>query len=409
MKIGVVCLSDRFGEWENRGGFNFHLPLSGTDRPLLWLGNCLADAGYDVSLITNNPPSGVSRLQSLRFHETRTLVTEAKAGKVSVLICPFLGDDVTVDVIRQAEAHGLRLIIWDQNGPTRKVADAVERATCVTDHVCVSMFQVDSVRHRRIFSKLRLVVNPIDKNFWNRNAAECIGRAVVYLGSLTPSKGFHHLAQAWPGVIREVSDARLLVCGSAKLYNRKNVVGPLGVADENYERTSIMPFLGGSLEEVREKGVEFLGLSDPIKTRDAISRAQIGVVNPNTNLSLECCSMASLELQSCGLAVIGGRKGGLLETVSHRKSGILVRNVNELKEAIIELLSNPARAKVYGDYGRENLSRYEQDKVFNAWTSLLESGGSKARTPLNFRLFPIDGRRYAKRVIQCIRRGAGFE
>ena len=51
------------------------------------------------------------------------------------------------------------------------------------------------------------------------------GHNVVYLGGLNKYKGFHVLAKAWKKVLAEVSDAKLIVLGSGKLYNRETSMG----------------------------------------------------------------------------------------------------------------------------------------------------------------------------------------
>ncbi len=75
-------------------------------------------------------------------------------------------------------------------------------------------------------------------------------------------------------------------------------------------------------------------------------------------------SMALLEALASGLPIVASRVGGNVETVEERKTGILVtpNNVNELKEALTELLYERAIRAKMGAAARESFLRKFSEK-----------------------------------------------
>ena len=65
--------------------------------------------------------------------------------------------------------------------------------------------------------------------------------------------------------------------------------------------------------------------------------------------------MVFLEASSCGLPLIGTSQGGIPEVVMDQKTGLLLKekdNVEELSAKILFLLQNPKQARVFGENGR---------------------------------------------------------
>jgi phosphatidylinositol alpha-1,6-mannosyltransferase len=71
-------------------------------------------------------------------------------------------------------------------------------------------------------------------------------------------------------------------------------------------------------------------------------------------LEVEGLGIVYLEAGSCGLPVIAGDSGGAPDAVQKGKTGLVVdgRNVDDIADACIELLSNVTKAKEYGARGR---------------------------------------------------------
>lgn len=80
--------------------------------------------------------------------------------------------------------------------------------------------------------------------------------------------------------------------------------------------------------------------------------------------------MISVESQSCGVPVIGVRDGGLIETVRHAESGLLIgpeADVGELCDAVQQL--NESLSRSMSDVCQANAERFS----YRSFTSALES------------------------------------
>ncbi|MBI5038048.1 MAG: glycosyltransferase family 4 protein [Candidatus Kerfeldbacteria bacterium] len=89
---------------------------------------------------------------------------------------------------------------------------------------------------------------------------------------------------------------------------------------------------------------------------------------------VEGFGMVYLEASSFGKPVIGGNTGGIPEAIHDGKTGILVNpeSINEIANAIIDLLSNPQRAQSLGDAGKQFVNeKYSTIDQANAIISLL--------------------------------------
>ena len=185
---------------------------------------------------------------------------------------------------------------------------------------------------------------------------------IVFVGAIRLSKGFHHLAAVWPAVKQAVPQARLIVLGSAELYDRGTRLGPLGVADEQFEEVHIIPQLGRTRAAAATIGVTFEGLVPPARIRDILSRAAIGIVNPNWRDSCETFCVSAVEIQAAGAAVVGGRAWGLRETVDDGETGILISSRRQLRDVLISLLTT-TRALELGRNGPNWVARHFSPEV----------------------------------------------
>jgi glycosyltransferase involved in cell wall biosynthesis len=215
-------------------------------------------------------------------------------------------------------------------------------------HVCVGQEQLDLLRDHRVFEKSTRIFHAFNaENFVPKNEIIKSGNTVVFIGSLILAKGFHHLARVWSFIIKERPDAKLIVIGSGKLYDRNSKLGKWGVAEESYEANYIRPFLSDENGDIINS-VHFAGLLG-LEKIEVLQNADVGVANPS-GVSETFCS-AAVEIQACGTPVVSAAKGGLLDTVVHKKTGLLIRNDRELTRSILYLLNNPSVVKQFGKNG----------------------------------------------------------
>lgn len=189
------------------------------------------------------------------------------------------------------------------------------------------------------------------------------------MGGLRVTKGFHILAKVWKEVVEEIPDAELHVMGGSKLYDENASTGNFGIADEKYEKR-FMPYLLDDNGKVMNS-VKFLGVLNGDEKINAINETKVGIANPSGFGETFCIS--AIEFESMKVPVVSCKKNGLLDTVEDGKSGILVKNEKQLKDAIVTLLKDDKLNEDMGLYGekfvREKFNIYN---VCSEWKKLLE-------------------------------------
>ena len=236
--------------------------------------------------------------------------------------------------------------------------------------VCVGREQYDFLMDTAVHNKITYIDNGVHVASCNQgNAPLKDPRLVTYMGALVPQKGFHILATAWPKVLKRVHDARLSVIGSIKMYNENARVGPLGVAEDGFEREHLIPHLTDQ-KGCLHPSVTFHGQLGREKY-DILRKALIGVANPSGQT--ETCCVSAVEISACHTAVVSGAFYGLLDTVLHEKTGLLGRTADDLANNICTLLQDPDRAIEMGQAGHERTVRqYDFSIVAPKWVNLCE-------------------------------------
>ena len=160
------------------------------------------------------------------------------------------------------------------------------------------------------------------------------GRPVVACVSrMVPRKGQDTLIRAWPAVRSQVSDAVLLLVGDGPYAPAlRRLAGRLGVSDAVIF-TGPVPW--AELPSYYDAADVF---AMPCRTRRA-------------GLDVEGLGIVYLEASATGLPVIGGDSGGAPDAILDGETGYVVRDVPGLATRIIELLTDPARARAMGEKG----------------------------------------------------------
>jgi phosphatidyl-myo-inositol dimannoside synthase len=158
---------------------------------------------------------------------------------------------------------------------------------------------------------------------------------------LTLRKGQDKVIRAMPWILREIPDARFLVVGSGPdrdrlegLAHRKKVADRVVFAGEvPYE---VLPnyFQAGDV------------FAMPCRTR-------------KLGLEVEAFGLAFIEASAVGRPCVAGDSGGAPEAVLHGETGLVVdgNEVDEVAEAILELLGDPDRAAKLGARGADRVHR----------------------------------------------------
>jgi phosphatidyl-myo-inositol dimannoside synthase len=160
---------------------------------------------------------------------------------------------------------------------------------------------------------------------------------VLCLSRLVPRKGQDALIRALPSIRRRVDGAALVIVGSGPYLDAlRKLAADRGVAEH-------VTFTGGvKAAELPAHHALADVFAMPCRTRGA-------------GMDVEGLGIVFLEASATGVPVIAGLSGGAPETVRHNKTGLVVdgRSVDEVAEAVAELLADPERAAAMGAAGRE--------------------------------------------------------
>jgi glycosyltransferase involved in cell wall biosynthesis len=218
--------------------------------------------------------------------------------------------------------------------------------------ICCSQYMQDEINtlFGRPRSDLRIIPNGVDPELFTTlpdNPRFDIGeddKIVFFLGRLVPEKGVWQLVQCFPKVLAKEPNAVLYIGGRGPLkVQLEKLCQELGIADR----------------------VIFTGFIAKQDRNYVYNRAQVAVF-PSL---YEPFGIVALEAMATRTPVIVGNVGGLAEIVEHRVNGLKVTpgNVDELAEAIIELLNNAELAHRLQETG------YETVKSVYGWDVIAES------------------------------------
>jgi hypothetical protein len=391
LRVAFYFDNSRLGKWSWTDFLGGRVAMSGTDSQILHLlsrMNRQSDVeaiGFFQDDLPDMAPKNLERVS--RIEEA---VSVAKTEGAKILVLNRTNNKETLQrVVSASESVNLPIVLWDQNGPSPEVRDLLASVGVVRRIVCVSKSQADCVRHHQVFNKTVVIYNSLltwdEEHPLNETNRSSRFNKVCFLGATIPQKGFHLVARAWPEIKSSVPSAILTIIGSNRLYDRRQEVGPLGLASPEFEETYICPFFGHSLEEAQERGVEVRALMCPIEIRRILRQQQVVIVNPCVARggSFETFCVSAIEAQAEGCVVVGGRRIGLRETVLDGLTGTLIDSEDQLAPAVARLLIDSELASCMGQRGRDWVqSQFPARKANSEWIRLFGGvlGGVPVRT-----------------------------
>lgn len=296
-----------------------------------------------------------------RLHSENELFRNAKNDSVDLLVFKTEKND---EWYKNLSNFNINSIAWSHtfmNYPERK---NISKCNQVKRMICVGKEHYDSYLDEDIINKTDYIYNMVAKT--DSMTRRMFGNEVTYIGSIIPAKSFHVLASVWRDIIKEIPDAKLNVIGSGKLYQQNCVLGPYGIADEKYER-SFIKYLTDDNGNILSS-VNFMGNLGAEK-KEIILNTAVGVVNPTTKSETFCIS--AVEFEQYGVPVCSGKKNGLLDTVSHKESGLLSNNKRQLKKNIIKLLKDDEYNIKLGEKAKKHSALFLPETIVPEWERCL--------------------------------------
>lgn len=295
------------------------------------------------------------------------LAEKAKIDKCDVLIMTYsnMEGSQQQEFLKKIDENSLSVITWSHNFLFAKDCEMLYKSSSIKANIFVGKQQYDKYYDHAISKKSKYIYNMYPKNdtAYSFNASS---KVVTYIGSLVPSKGFHVLAKQWKKVLQECPDAQLYVIGSGKLYNREQRLGKYKIAEESYEAMFI-----DSLTDEKGKlleSVHFLGIMGKEKN-DVIKDTAVGIVNPTGRT--ETFGISALDFESQGVPVVTIAKGGFLDTVLNKKTGLLFHSKNMMYKKITSLLKNDELRNEYGSCAYKFAKKFSIDIIVKEWHELI--------------------------------------
>jgi phosphatidylinositol alpha-mannosyltransferase len=155
---------------------------------------------------------------------------------------------------------------------------------------------------------------------------------ILFVGRFYPRKGFHVLLSALPRILERVPDARVLVAGD----------GPLG------------PWYRA---QARRAPVHFLGELSCSEVARAYRTSDVFVAPSTGN---ESFGIVHLEAMASGVPIVASDIEGYREILDAGREALLFRNGDpaSLADAIVNVLTQPHRAREMSAHGRKKAERY---------------------------------------------------
>lgn len=284
----------------------------------------------------------------------------------------------------------ISFILWAHNDIPFKIINKIDKLEYVKRIVCCGREMLELFRDHHVTRKSTYVYNifPIEDKSWYKSRIDFSdNHNVVYMGMITPVKGFHVLAQAWKDILKRVPDAQLYVIGNGKLYDKDAKLGSHGLTNKEYEK-QIFPYLEDENHNLLSS-VHFMGLMG-VEKYEVLGKCKVAVPNPTGNS--ECLPITTLEMQLMGCSIATIYHPAYLDTVYNKE--YLYRNTSQLAEYVSERLLAP----------RDNY-----DKVFDFITKKFDAENSLVRWEsilkgINepFNIEPISNYKYHMKVLKDV-------
>ncbi len=342
---GVDVSVHAFGEPEPAPGVHGHtepVELAGANAALRTLG---VDLRIAAALAEQDPAPDV-----LHSHTWYANLAGDLASKLTG--APHVITAHSLEPLRPWKAEqlggGYKVSGWAESSSYRDAARIIAVSSAMRDDILRSYEFLDP-------AAVEVVHNGIDTTDWVRDeGTDVVTRlgidparpAVVFVGRITRQKGLPYLLRACAALPPEVQ-----------------VVLLAGAPDT----AEIMAEVKQLVADLRA------GRDGVVWVEDMLPRAQVCQVLSHATVFVcpsvyEPLGIVNLEAMACGAAVVGTATGGIPEVVQHEVTGWLVpieqlgdgtgtpvdpdRYVADLAATLREAVSDPARARAYGEAGR---------------------------------------------------------
>lgn len=271
------------------------------------------------------------------------------------------------ELITLIDSGNIACVVWTHIYIDYLTANLISNSKNIKVNVFVGRQQYDYYIDHPIVNKSIVIFNGISIN--NKVREYNDGVSVTYLGALYYSKYFHVLAKAWKDIIKKVPNAHLYVIGSGNIYNRDSILGPLGIASEEYEKHFLSYLLNdeGKLLD----SVTFLGRMGQEKN-EILIKTSVGVVNPTGITETFCIS--AIEFSATGVPIVTKNAWAYPDVIDHNKTGILYLSEKMLANKVVKLLKDHVLNNQLGENARTLIiNKFDIENIVWEWIDLIHN------------------------------------
>jgi glycosyltransferase involved in cell wall biosynthesis len=180
--------------------------------------------------------------------------------------------------------------------------------------------------------KVVVIHSGIDNNWTNGRTLENQNHSVGMIAAFSRFKAHEQFVLSASRILKTFPDTKFILAGEGETKQRIiKLIGSLGI-NSNFDL----------LEDVKD-------------VREILSKLSVFVLASHT----EGLPVSILEAMALGLPVVASKVGGISELVEDGITGILIEpnHPEEFATAIIQLLSNPAKARRMGEQGKLRIQK----------------------------------------------------
>lgn len=343
-----------------------------------WPGDLEYDAAYPHSVVRweakSMYPTGTvrDRILELVSEERPDMVLFGAAAPLALMGRTI---ERRTGVPYAAFTHGVEL--WAGQVPvTRRLLTQVSRRAALV--TCVSQWAATELRHMvGEGPRIELLPPGIDSERYHPGVSDAAVRerhglddhpVICCVSRLTLRKGQDKVIRALPWILREIPEARFLVVGTGPDLER---LQSLAVRKKVADRVIFTGEVAGEVLPQYFRAGDVFAM--PCRTR-------------KLGLEVEAFGAVFLQASAVGRPAIAGESGGAPEAVVHGETGLVVDGgeVDEVAEAILELLGDPEKATKLGAAGADRVHRdFTWDAVSARLRGLLIDALKEPRGPVH--------------------------
>ncbi len=370
MRICFYLDNDRLKGKDFSNPFGGNPGIGGTQY-MIWTISYYLKLTYpdiDVIVLTNYKDTMPHDMKCVECSDVYDSIIKAKKLKADVFI--VRGPYADQRVYSLIDEKGLNTVMWSHNFESVKGLDYAADCKYVKRIVCVGKQQYHRLRDHRIFSKATYIYNALDFDIYDKYSNnKKYENIICFMGAIDRNKGIHNIAQIWSSIERKIPNVKLYVIGSGVLYGDNKQMGKFNIAEKTYEEEFISYFLDS--EGKIKNNIKFFGILNGEEKIRVMSKAKVGICNTTSFRETFCIS--AIEFEALGVPVVSFKKDGFLDTVINKSTGILIKNNNELANAICKIMNEKNVQEELSDNAKKFVrSEFNIYNICTKWVKLFQ-------------------------------------